>query len=366
MKYLNSTARVFPYLRGLGTVAPIGMLLAITEGEQALLDEIQAGDEQTGNANEKRLAKLNAIGLKSDEDRADELVDVHDDDTTSKFVPGQIDDDGNPVVDEAAAAEAAAAAEEKAAAEARAAAEAAAAAEAPPAKRKLKINGVEKEVTEDELLELAQKSAAADDTFQKAAKLRAEAESLAAPKPPVKDVSADDSAELLALARALQVGTDEEAVAALRKLKAPAPPPAVSADEVYRAIDAKLAFNDAIRTFETEYADLVKDSRLDRMIMDKDNEMVKAGDKRPFMVRYREIGDEVRAWVKSIAGPTAAAPPADPLLEKAARKAAAPAVPIPAGGKAPPTQSEDEPEPSVQEILAQMSKARGGSHRLRG
>jgi hypothetical protein len=351
MKYLSDLMRL---------LLPIGMMrLGITDEEQALLDEIAFGDEQTGNANDVRLKKLNAIGLKADEERADELQDVHDDDTTSKFVPGQIDENGDPVVDEAAAAEAAAAAEEAAAAAARADAEAAAAAESATApKRKLKINGIEKEFTEEELVELAQKGAAADDKFQEAARLRAEAENLAARGTTREDVPADDSAELLALARALQVGTDEEAVAALRKLKAP--PPSMRLDEVDRRVDAKIAFNDAIRTFETEFADLVKDPRLDRMIMDRDSELVKAGDKRPFLVRYREIGNEVRAWKQSLAGPAPAPAPADPMLARADRKAAAPAAPPSAGGKAPPTQSEEEPEESVQQVIANMSKARGG------
>lgn len=333
--------------------------------EKALLDEMRGGEgDSVGTEGEDRLAKLNRIANRAEEEREAEFADVHDDDTTTPFKAARVNADGTPI-DDAEAAEQAAAEADAAAAAAAAEAERVAAEEeaaaAAPAKHKIKINGVEKEVTLEEALDLAQKSAAADDTFQKAAKLRDEAASLAAKGPPKPDVPADDSEELLALARALQVGTETEAVAALRKLKGTAPPPGIAPDEVFKVIDAKLAFNDANRKFEEEFADLVSDPRLERMVMDRDKQLVESGDKRPYLTRYREIGKEIRDWKASLA-PAAAAPPppADPLLEKQARKAAAPAVPAAASGKAKQVQSDEEPEESVHDTIAKMREARGG------
>lgn len=335
------------------------LMFHVKPEEEALLAQMAEGEgEATGTQNENRLAKLSRIGVSADIERADQLMDIHDDDTTTPFVPGPVDENGDPVVD----TEAEAARVEAETEAARVAAEAEAAAAKPEVhKRKIKINGVEKELTFEEIDALAQKAAAADDKFQEAARLREEAKNLAAAKPPVKDVPADDIEEMRALARAIQVGDEEEAVAALRKLKGTATPPALG--ELYSVIDAKLAFNDANRIFREEFSDLVSDPRLERMVMERDAEVIAAGDKRPYLERYREIGGEVRAWRESIAGKPA--PAADPLAAKEARKAAAPAVPPAASGKAPQAKSDEDEEESVQQTIAKMSKARGGPQWLR-
>src|ERR1035437_8081484 len=168
--------------------------------------------EALGTGNDARLALLNAINDQNDLERADEFQNVNDDGSTEAFVVKAPDGTTAPLVDET-----------KPDAEAQAVIDALAAesgAEAPtlsePQLITRKVNGKDVTRSLDDWLAVASKVEAADQFLAEASRLRneqAQVPTKADPEP-----SVDDD---LALARAIQMGSEEEAVAALRTLRQP-------------------------------------------------------------------------------------------------------------------------------------------------
>jgi hypothetical protein len=322
-------------------------------------DEKKAVTNEEGDAlgtgNDARLKLLEQINNQNDADLAKngDLADVNDDGTTSVFSA-----DDNLSDDEIAARELKRAEEE---ANARAA-EAAAAEHADTTKHKIKVNGKELEFTTEELIARAQKVESADEYLKEAAqKLReAEAAKPAPTLPSKEDVAAKAEEERRALVRAIQMGTEEEAMAAIEKLQSRGP--SVSADDVARTVDERVAFNDAVSRFQTDFKDLADDPVLLNIVLQRDKDLLAQGDKRTYWERYEAIGSEVRAWRESIAKPAESAKKPD---DKQSRKASAPAVPQGAGTKAPAAVNEEDREESTGEIISAMAKARGGPQWLR-
>src|SRR5712672_2091610 len=100
-------------------------------------------------------------------------------------------------------------------------------------KYKIKVNGQDREYTEAELIERAQKAESADQRFQEAAQLKREAEELrqAPPKDPVKPEVEEN---YLAEARRLQMGSEEEAAEVIKRLTQR---PSLNEADVNRKID---------------------------------------------------------------------------------------------------------------------------------
>ena len=296
-----------------------------------------------GSGNDARVALLNKIGEQSETNREGDFRDVSD-------------EEHDPEAQEALATAAAAKAELEAAAATKDAAEAAAAQSASAQKVKIKVNGVEKEVTLEELITNAQKVEAADQYLAEAARLRNE---LAAQRKPSDEDASKQQQEVdsdLALARAIQMGNEEEAVAAIRKIKSAGP----SQDDLTRTIDERLTFNEAIAKFRTDFSDVAGDQYLNKMAQDMDTELIKGGDKRSYDARYTEIGTKLRGWVAS------KAPKTEPQQnDKQARKEAAPVTPAAASGKAA-SSIEEEKDESTSEVIANMAKQRGGPQWMRG
>jgi hypothetical protein len=162
------------------------------------------------------------------------------------------------------------------------------------------------------------------------------------------------------------MGTEEEATGALRKLREQASArPSIKLDDVSRTIDERLAFNAAITKFRTDYSDIVSDPFLNKLALDRDNELLAAGDGRPYAERYEEIGQTLRAWKGSLAPAPA---PATTNEDRLARKAAAPSAPAAAHAKAksPAKQDDDDVEEPVGSVIANMAKSRGGPQWMRG
>lgn len=299
--------------------------------------EVVAGEEVVGTGNDARLARMSEIADSADRERAEELANVNDDDTTEPFEapPGGEAESGEET--------------------------ALAAVEEPPVVDtpqtfKIKVNGKDLELTTEQLIERAQKVESADAYLAEAARLKREMEQ------PLQQ-SADEVArqaleEELALARAIQMGSEEEAVAAIRKLRTPSGP---SKDDLMREVDARLTFREAIQQFQSEYKDITSDPYLLRLAQESDAEMVRKGDSRPYLERYREIGDGLRGWVKKLAP----AAEAGTTAEKQARKAQAAPVPKAANAKAPPP-AEEEAEESASEVIAKMAASRGGPQWMNG
>jgi hypothetical protein len=309
-------------------------------------DETTDSEEAVGTGNDDRIARLNAIADQTDSERADEFANVNDDGTTEPFTveaqQTEEEQEEEGVQAEAAPTDA----------------------EAPAKKYRLKVNGRELELTEEELIARAQKIEAADEYLRQAAEAKRRLEQPSAADPKVIQRHQDD--EDLALVRAIQVGTEQEAVAALRKLReqSSSARPSLSRDDVSRTIDERLAFNTAIDRFSTEFNDVWTDPILKKLAFDRDAQLLKEGDTRTYWDRYEQIGGEIRSWRQSL---TPAAKQDASMAERQERKAAAPKVPTAtASVKSKPAKAEeDDTDDSPSSVIAAMAQRRGGPQWMR-
>jgi hypothetical protein len=309
-------------------------------------DETTDSEEIVGTGNDDRIARLNAIADQTDSERADEFANVNDDGTTEPFTveaqQTEEEQEEEGVQAEAAPTDA----------------------EAPAKKYRLKVNGRELELTEEELIARAQKIEAADEYLRQAAEAKRRLEQPSAADPKVIQRHQDD--EDLALVRAIQVGTEQEAVAALRKLReqSSSARPSLSRDDVSRTIDERLAFNTAIDRFSTEFNDVWTDPILKKLAFDRDAQLLKEGDTRSYWDRYEQIGGEIRSWRQSL---TPAAKQDASMAERQERKAAAPKVPTAtASVKSKPAKAEeDDTDDSPSSVIAAMAQRRGGPQWMR-
>ena len=309
------------------------------------------GGDAIGSGNDARVAMLNAINDANDVVHAEDLADILDDGTTAPFVPEGREDtppeDDDPVQKPDKAAE-------------------------PPAPQMItrKVNGKDLTLSLEDWLVRASKVEAADEYLQDAAAAKRAAIAAPAPEPvevtPQPDpqaVRAEERANRLRIVRAIQMGTEDEAEAALAELQALSRGPTVTMDDIGRVTDDRLNFKNAISAFNNEFKDLVADPVLHKMVLDKDSALIAAGDKRAYADRYTEIGTEVRAWKDNLLkqfAPAVEVPPVTDLSTRRAAKAAAPKVPPTASTKATPAQVEDEVDDSPSAVIAAMAKARGG------
>jgi hypothetical protein len=310
-------------------------------------DGASAGGESTqetiGTGNDARLALLNGINDTLDAERADELAHVNDDGTTEPFqaaAPDVVDPEDDPTASPANAEEPAAAA---------------------PAKIKIKVNGRELELTQEELIARAQKVESADE-YLRTAKQTAKPAPVA--QPSQEELQRQQDEEDRALVRAIQMGTEEEATAAIRKLKSQTSTrPSISTDDVSRTVDERLAFNASLTAFRTEYKDIVTDPFLNKLALDRDAELLAAGDARPYAERYTEIGETLRAWKSSLAKDVH--PAVSDQTKKEEKKALAPKVPTAAAGKQKPAPQEDDTDESPSSVIQAMREKRGGPQWMR-
>jgi hypothetical protein len=308
--------------------------------------EIPNGEEVVGTGNDARLAMLARINDQVDVERSEHLRDIDDPDTgtTSEFVPPEI---------EAAAPEQVS--EEQVVAE-----------EAPAQPQEelyeIKVNGKTMQLTRDELIARAQKVEAADQYLQQA---KQQVEAPAAPQPSPEDVARARQEEDLRLARAIQMGTEDEALAAIRSLRQSGP----SVDDLTRVVDARLAQQEAYRQFQTTFKDIITNPTLDQMARARDQELLSQGDKRPYAERYQAIGEEIRKWVGELAASQGFKQP-EPEAQSPTREAKVDAkrnmgqVPRPASGK--PAAPEEERELTASEVIASIAASRGGPQWMMG
>ena len=307
-----------------------------------------SGEPVYGTGNDARIAMLNAINDANDAVKADEFQEYTDEGIAVEFVPENApeneeltatSDDDQPEVETA------------------------------PAQvrtYKIKVNGVEKELTEEELLARAQKVDAADTYLADAVRTRKQAAEeydnwkKQQNQPSKQDADARRREELRELTRAIQMGTEEEAMEAVARLQQANQAPPLNRDELMRTVDERLNFQEAVGVFKRDYEDIVGDPVLSKLASDRDQELLAAGDSRSYMERFRAIGDDLRAWkgeiVKS-AGPAMQEVKAE---DKRSRKAAAPSTPTAASKKSAPIIADDEKEESYSDIISGIAKQRGG------
>jgi hypothetical protein len=174
-----------------------------------------------------------------------------------------------------------------------------------PRTYKLKVNGQEMDVTEEELIERAQKVEAADrylaEKKREADLLLAETK-LKLEQPSAKaDTAPEVSDEDLELVRALQVGDEYTAAKALKaRIGRITSQPAIQLDAVAAKVRDDLDHTNAVKWFSQEYKDIVSDEKLMMIAnqLDADFRKMDLAEKRqtPYMDRYRAIGEEVRKW----------------------------------------------------------------------
>ncbi|MBA0086146.1 MAG: hypothetical protein HRJ53_14255 [Acidobacteria bacterium Pan2503] len=207
-----------------------------------------------------------------------------------------------------------------------------------PAKHRIKVNGREIELTYEELLARAQKVESADQYLAEAARVRHEQNQAPAARQPAPPAARPSDEEDAALARAMQLGTEEEAVAAIRSLRNSA---SAQADQIVSTVDERIGFLQAVDRFSKDYADIIGDPVLSSIAFAMDKHLKDSGDKRPYQERYAWIGDQLRGKLRGWAQKYGAEN-AQKLEEKTQRKRAAPANPQQAGSKALPQPDEDD------------------------
>lgn len=315
----------------------------------------QAGEESgVGTGNDDRIARLNAIADQTDADRAEEFANVNDDGSTEPYVVAATEQQDAESVLANTEEQSASVSDDEGS-------------PSTEAKRyRIKVNGKELELTEAQLIERAQKIEAADEYLRQAAEARRKLEQIAKPEVDEVELRRRQDEEDRALVRAIQVGTEEEAAAALRKLREQTSArPSLSRDDVSRTIDERLAFNQAIEKFSSEYSDVWSDPILKKIALDRDAQLLKDGDQRAYWERYSSIGEEIRTWKQSIA--PAAKQPEPTMADKVERKASAPKVPTAtASVKSKPVKvEEDDVDDTPTSVIAQMAARRGGPQWMR-
>lgn len=181
------------------------------------------------------------------------------------------------------------------------------------AKYNFVVDGEKLELTEDEIRERIQKSAAAEKRLAEATRLLEDAKRQAAtlhekpPQPPVKPSSETDDAEFIqSAAKALLYGDEEQVTqtikAILGKGRSDPTQSGITPERVASYVDEKLAFRDGMRLLETPpeqggYADVYSDPVLKARFHQREAELRDVQqDKRPYVELYKSIGEEIRAW----------------------------------------------------------------------
>lgn len=336
-------------------------------GEQAGQYQYDDNGNIVGNGGDARLALLNKINDNNDGQRADELQDIGENDNLEDFKVQNADGSEEDLDNQQANTENEEDLANGFSTENKE--------DQKNEKYKLKVNGQEVELTFEELVQRAQKVEAADRYLAEAARIRSDAlngnqqqeQSLSKQDDFNQGVDEDD----LALARAIQMGDEEEAVAAIRKLRSTGP----SADDLAKTVDERLTFRDAFSRFQDEYKDIVSNPHLNKLAIDRDVELVRAGDTRSYWERYQSIGEEIRGVVKNIAETSGYAKPTEEdkakqesqknMQNRQERKEGARSAPTSAGAKTSNTQA-DEKEETVSDVISNMAKSRGGPQWMHG
>ena len=312
--------------------------------------DVNENGEALGTGNDARIAMLNKLADQADQLRGDEFVDIVNADTgeTAPFVVQTAEGETTELT-EKSEQEAALAAEQ---------AEAAAANQTPTLPT-LVVNGKTVQIT-PEIIAKAQKIEAADVYLKEAASIRNNlvAKQQAAPQ---QQAASEQAEDLVALTRAIQMGSEEEAVAAIRKLQQAGP----SLDDIARTIDDRVLFNTSIAEYRKNFSDITADPILNKLAIDKDAELVRARDGRSYYERWSAIGTELRAWKDSMKGPAQAAPVVQQDTSKQARKAAAITAPN-TSGAVKQSSVQEEREESPGDIIRAMAASRGGAQAMFG
>ncbi len=208
----------------------------------------------------------------------------------------------------------------------------------------LKINGREVQMTEAEVIARAQKVAAADEYLKSAAAVHRTAQQMA--PSPQRDEPQQADFDPLALARAIQMGTEEEAAAAIEALRRPS----VTPDDVERRVEAKLTFREKQAQVEGRHATILNHSVLGNVFRQRLHALAAESPDLSLEEGYGQVAESMK---RDFA----------PMLEeapkpqtKADRKALMSTIPSAAGRQQ--SADADEGDDNPEAVIASMAKAR--------
>lgn len=244
------------------------------------------------------------------------------------------------------------------------------------------VDGVQTKIKGSQVISRVQKSEAADYRLNQASRLLEEARrTVSQAQPPAQGAPAQQPApsqpaalDVAQLAQLIQFGTTEQAAEALRQLTAQRPDTVTQqglqafAQQLPRVVEAQLAFREGLAFLQKEHGDLFNDPYLRQLIVHKENEARKAGDKRTHTELYTEIVVDLRKHFNKPANSAApnavpTAPAAAPTIQqKQAAKAAAPAAPKLASVRLDGGAEAQKPV-TREQVLDQMRRGRG-QHQL--
>lgn len=155
-----------------------------------------------------------------------------------------------------------------------------------PGAFKVKVDGVEQEVSAEDLIRAYQKNSAADRRLEEAARILREAEQLAAQNQVAEQEVPqgnlrEEAAEMMSK---LYDGDQEAAAEALVNLLAktkggdqPTRRQEVDADVLAEQVLERVAFNSAVERVKSDYPDLVADSNLEQLVVMQSTNLVSSG-----------------------------------------------------------------------------------------
>lgn len=204
-----------------------------------------------------------------------------------------------------------------------------------------------------------QKETAADYRLQLATKMLEEAKQTFAKTQPQAPVQAEVSD--LQLAEQIQFGTKEQAADALKLLRQQNPSTVTQdglqtfmREQLPQMIQTNLMFQQAAEFAKQEYGDLLNDPYLKPLFLMQEEQLRKAGDQRPPMELYKQIGEDIR---KHFNRPKVSPTNTNSMQARQEAKAKAPAVPRLASAR---LGGETTVKPKTrEEIINGMRQARG-------
>ncbi len=247
---------------------------------------------------------------------------------------------------------------------------------APVEKVKVKVDGAELEVSQEDLVRAFQKNAAADKRLEEATRLLREAEQRAAsaaaptkqealpPQEPGEDPTAklreDAAATLSKLYDGDQEAATEALVALMLKVSGGGQPthqtPAVDPAALTEQVLEQLNFKDALAKVQTDYPDLVTDPNLERLTALRAEELIATG--KPRTEALLEAADGIyQSLGKVPVGRQPAPAPEAPKTTRQANKERLDPIPT-AHASAMPPAAPVEANPSA--VIAELAKNRLG------
>lgn len=210
-----------------------------------------------------------------------------------------------------------------------------------------KVNGKDVTHTLEDWLTIAQKVESGDEHLRAAGEAVRNAAELAL-SGNADEPAEDEKEKARALARAIQMGTEDEATQAVLYLYKPRPS---ATPDVKVIVKQELSARDAVKAkaeFEQENQDLFADEKLTALVFEEDKKLHAANPDMPYTERWQKAAGNVRDWAKGSG-----------LLKssKAARKAQVTTVRTAAGRQQP--VDDQEPSDAPSDVIAEMAAKRG-------